>query len=358
MNGEFSASEWQRYARQVQLPEFGVAGQRRLREAHVVIVGVGGLGCPAAQYLAAAGVGRLTLIDGDRVELSNIHRQVLFGEADCDRPKVVAAAARLRALNPAVRVESVDAWLEARHEPLLAAADLVLDCCDRYAVRQLINRLCLRAQKPWCYASVDGFHSQAALFQPGGACYECLYPMAPTQVRDCRAGGVLGPVAGLAGVNQALTAMAFLAGLRQCAGQLTLSAPLQGTMRQLELPVDPACICRFPPGQVALPASRAERAPTTQVDATEADMAALRRAGWHLMDIRSAQEYAAFNLGDPSMPVPELLAAAAHGELPEPLALYCQTGARSRDAAAALCARGLRAISVEGGILAQLACRD
>ncbi|MBN7798699.1 ThiF family adenylyltransferase [Parahaliea mediterranea] len=363
MSGEFSAAEWQRYARQVQLPEFGLAGQRRLREAHVVIVGVGGLGCPAALYLAAAGVGRLTLVDGDRVELSNIHRQVLFGDADRGKPKVAAAAGRLRELNPAVQVEAVDTWLEARHEPLLAAADLVLDCCDRYAVRQLINRLCLRRQRPWCYASVDGFHSQSALFRPGGPCYECLYPQPPAQVRDCRAGGVLGPVAGLAGVHQALAAIAYLAGLHQGGDQLALNSPLQGTARQLALALDPACVCRLPPEQVALPDTPGAPAPAVQADGVKdgevhADLAALRRAGWHLVDIRSAEEYAAFNLGDPSIPAAGLLAAAARGELPQPLALYCQSGARSRDGAAELRALGLHAISVAGGILGHLERHD
>ena len=174
-----TAQEWLRYQRHLQLPQFSAAGQLALKAAHVLIVGMGGLGCPVAQYLAAAGVGKLTLVDADTVSLSNLQRQILYSCEDVGIKKVVAARQRLTALNDAIAIEAVIQQLSLQNAPaLIQQCDLVVDCSDNFATRYLINDLCIAKQKPWIYGSVLGFAGQLALFVPGGACFRCLFPEA------------------------------------------------------------------------------------------------------------------------------------------------------------------------------------
>ena len=149
---EFNTNEWQRYQRHIQLNKFGVDGQRKLKQAHVLIVGAGGLGCPVSQYLAAAGVGEITLVDADVVSRTNLQRQILFGEQDIDSYKVEAAKKRLQANNPNIHINTVTDFLtEDNVDPLIAKADLVLDCSDNFACRYLINDACLKLKTPWIY---------------------------------------------------------------------------------------------------------------------------------------------------------------------------------------------------------------
>lgn len=354
-HGEFSAREWLRYSRQVPVAGFGVEGQRRLRRAHVVIVGMGGLGCPAAQYLVGAGVGRLTLIDGDRVELSNLHRQVLYAERDCGALKVEAAATRLRELNTAVEITARAEWLGASHEDIIADCDLVLDCSDQYRARRLLNRLCLRRQRPWCYASVEGFATQTAWFEPGRACYECVFPHEPAAAATCAGTGVLGPVPAMAGTQQALAAIAYLCGLDNGVGYLYAESWLPRRQRAIGLVRDPDCICHRG-CEVPLPEPgvmpSAGRVPAWEVSD---GIDRLRRAGWRTVDIRTREEYEAFNLGDPRQTQEVLLSQLGRGQLPQPLALYCQSGVRSGPLAQLLRERGAEVVSVAGGLRSYLA---
>ena len=206
-----------RYARQIMLPQLDVAGQERLLAGRVLIVGLGGLGSPVALYLAAAGVGCLELADGDRVEASNLQRQILHGEADRGRPKVASARDRLAALDPRVRVEvrgerlADDALAAA-----VAAADLVVDATDDVATRYALNRSCLRYRRPLVSAAAIRFEAQLSTFDPRRAdspCYRCLWPDAGELDAACAENGVIAPLVGVVGSLQALEVVRLLAGI-------------------------------------------------------------------------------------------------------------------------------------------------
>ncbi|WP_250464621.1 HesA/MoeB/ThiF family protein [Microbulbifer litoralis] len=213
-----SSKERQRYSRQIMLPQVGEAGQEKLKKARVMIVGLGGLGSPAALYLAAAGVGELHLVDGDRVEISNLQRQVLYRTNHRDKPKAQVAAQQLVAANPEIRVYAHErmadgAWLPDQ----LGGIDLVLDCTDNLEIRHTINRACRERQTPAVMASVRGFSGQLISFdfstQPS-PCYACLFPPGGgAEVENCSTAGVMGPALGVVGSLQALEAIKMLLGL-------------------------------------------------------------------------------------------------------------------------------------------------
>jgi len=240
----------QRYSRQMILPEIGEQGQHRLRSSRVLVVGAGGLGCPSSIYLAAAGVGQLTLIDADRVELSNLHRQILHTSAAVGQPKVESASERLRALNPEISLSVVNARLNAGNvEELVATHDLVIDGADNLQTRYLLNAACVAAAKPLVYAAVERFEAQVSVFWPaaeGGPwpCYRCLfpYPPPPEAAPNCAEAGVLGVVPGIVGLMQANEALKILLNFGQpLTGRLLCFDARQASWRELTLPVDPRC---------------------------------------------------------------------------------------------------------------------
>ncbi|MCA0941676.1 HesA/MoeB/ThiF family protein [Salipiger pacificus] len=203
-----------RYARQMILPEVGESGQRRLAEARVLVVGAGGLGAPVLPLLAGAGVGRISIVDGDVVSLSNLHRQTLFTEADCDRPKAQVAAERCRAINPGITVEAVPHRLTPANAPdMVADADLVLDCADSYAVSYMLSDLCLAERLPLISASALGLGGYVGGFCGGAPSLRALFPEAPDSGASCETAGVLGPVVGALGAMQAQMALNVLLGL-------------------------------------------------------------------------------------------------------------------------------------------------
>ncbi len=210
-----SDSEIERYSRQLLLPGMGEASQLRLRRATAVVVGCGGLGGQAALYLAGAGVGRLRLVDPDRVALDNLHRQVAFRGADLGRPKVVALAAELFARNPQIEIEAVDLTLgEESVGELLASADMVLECTDDPLSKFTVNDWCAARQIPLVVGGAIGFSGQVVVVSPGAPCYRCLFHSPPEgAIRTCREAGVMGPLVGVVGSLQALEAIKALAGL-------------------------------------------------------------------------------------------------------------------------------------------------
>ncbi len=251
--GAIDATARERYSRQLLLPEVGLAGQRRLQHARVLMIGAGGLGSPAALYLAAAGVGHLRLYDPDRVERSNLHRQILHADADLGRLKVASAADRLRALNPTVAIEAVPATLDADALPAaLQEVDVVVDGSDNLATRYRVGDACRLAGIPLVYAAVERFHGQISVFwpnAPGGPwpCYRCLYPDAPDleATPSCAEVGVLGVVPGVLGLLQATEALKLLLVIGEpLLGRLLCVDLLQQRWRELRLPPDPDCRCQ------------------------------------------------------------------------------------------------------------------
>jgi len=233
-----------RYARQIVLPEVGVNGQQLLQDSSVLIVGIGGLGSVASLYLAGAGIGRLLLTDRDRIELSNLQRQILYRQGDIGRQKTEASAEHLKSLNPEVDIQVLSGPLD--ETGLLSATrgvDLVLDCSDNFSTRFAVNRVCVNARKPLVSAAAIRFEGQLAVFDcmSGGPCYGCLYPESGEAQETCEESGVLGPVVGAVGAMQALLAIRHLLGIGDDAGRLHLWNALKMAWRQIEVPRDPVC---------------------------------------------------------------------------------------------------------------------
>ena len=236
-----------RYSRHILLSELGVDAQQRFARSRVLVVGIGGLGNPVAQFLAAAGVGTLVLIDADRVDLTNLQRQILFDTEAVGRPKVEAAKARLAAVNPEVRVEVVGMRVgESELKPLAAAADIVLDCSDNFATRHAVNRACVAAKKPLVSGAAIRFDGQIAVFDardPANPCYHCLFGQGDEfEETRCATMGVFAPLVGIVGATQAAEALKLLAPAgRSLAGRLLLVDALTMEWRELSFAKDPAC---------------------------------------------------------------------------------------------------------------------
>ncbi|MDR2261341.1 MAG: HesA/MoeB/ThiF family protein [Azoarcus sp.] len=235
-----------RYSRHILLDELGVEGQARLLRAHALIVGAGGLGSPAALYLAGAGVGTLTLADGDTVDASNLQRQILHTEARIGQAKAASGAAALTAFNAGVRVMPVLERLDgAALEARVAAADVVLDCSDNFATRYAINRACVRGKKPLVSGAATRFSGQVSVFDLSRAspCYHCLFPDGPyTEDERCAVTGVFAPLTGIVGSLQAAEALKILAGIgASLSGRLLSIDALTQTFRTISFNRDPAC---------------------------------------------------------------------------------------------------------------------
>lgn len=237
-----------RYARQVLLPEVGGSGQEKLLAARVLVVGAGGLGSPVLLYLAAAGVGHITIADDDTVAISNLQRQILYDTSAVGLPKTSCAEARLDALNPEAKVSALRTRVTAENvASLVAEADIVVDCLDNFGSRFTLSDACVRTGKPLVSAAIQGFSGQLAVFDPahGGPCYRCFNPAPPPRggdARACEETGILGAVAGMVGTAQALAVLKLILGLGDDAeGYLTLFDGLAGTTRRVRLAADPAC---------------------------------------------------------------------------------------------------------------------
>lgn len=364
----FSSAEWQRYARQVAVPEFGAAGQEKLRAARVLLIGAGGLGSPAALYLAAAGVGTLGIVDPDEVELSNLHRQLLHGTSDAGRPKVESAAARLQEVNPHVEVEvRRERFTAANALDLARGWDVVVDGCDNFPTRYASNDACVALGIPNVYGSVWRFEGQVAVFAPaaGGPCYRCVNPRAPEPgtVPSCAEAGVLGVMPGLVGTLQALEAIKLITGIGEpMVGRLLHIDGAAMKFREFKVRRDPECR-RCAEGRRHLPVEEeggfcevggADEAAAGEM--TVQDLARLRDAGEPhvLLDVREPWELEVARL-DPCLHIPLGQVAERIAEVPadRPVCVICHGGVRSGRVVEFLRAQGrANAVNVRGGIAA------
>ena len=362
-----SQEELLRYSRHLILPEVGLQGQRRLKASSVLLVGAGGLGSPLALYLAAAGVGRIGIVDFDRVEASNLQRQVLYGGSSLGRAKLEAAETRLADLNPHVQIEAHAARLTSENAlDLLRRYDVVADGTDNFPTRYLVNDACVLLGKPNAYGSIFRFEGQASVFDARrGPCYRCLYPEPPPPglVPSCAEGGVLGVLPGVIGLIQGVEILKLLLGLGEALiGRLLLFDALAMRFRELQLRKDPACpICGEQPTIRELidyeafcgltPAPAAADAELFEIGSREL-AAALERGAVTLVDVREPQEYEIAHIeGARLIPLGHLPERLAELDSSEEIVLHCHTGERSRRALEFLRQSGFRKLkNLRGGI--------
>ena len=360
----------QRYARQMILPELGSRGQEKLGNARVLCVGAGGLGSPAALYLAAAGVGCLGIVDSDAVELSNLHRQILHSTLDVGRAKSVVAEERLRALNPEVAVESHRERL-TRHNALdlIGSYDLVLDGTDNLVTRYLVNDACVFLGKANFYGAVLRFEGQASVFAPhrNGPCYRCLFPEPPPPgaAPTCVEAGVLGVVPGIIGLLQATEALKWILGAGESLlGRLLLFDALTARFREIRVQRDPRCpVCGPHPTITELTEAAYECAAPPSAEALapgpdEVSVEAMRLAladparGIQVLDIREPYERELASVeGTRFLPLSALAERLPELDPEQPYYLHCHLGVRSLQAVRFLQQHGFQNVkSVRGGI--------
>jgi len=362
--------QFDRYRRHLSLPELGLEGQQRLLSGSVLLVGAGGLGCPAAQYLTAAGVGRIGLIDDDVVASSNLQRQILYTTADVGRPKVEVARERLSALNLDVQIDVYQTRLDSSNAlELFADYDIIVDGTDNFPTRYLTNDACVLLGKPNVHGSIFRFEGQASVFDASkGPCYRCLYPEPPPPgaVPSCAEGGVLGILPGTIALVQATETIKILTGLGEpLYGRLLHYDALEMAWREFKMQKDPDCpVCGKKPsirelidyeGFCGMPAREGEAIDAIR-ECSAADCAVRREAGeaMTLLDVREPNEVETARIeGAVWIPLAEL--EARMGELEavrdQPIVVYCHHGARSAKAVRQLLAHGFASVeNLDGGI--------
>jgi molybdopterin/thiamine biosynthesis adenylyltransferase/rhodanese-related sulfurtransferase/molybdopterin converting factor small subunit len=368
---DLSAEEVRRYSRHLIMPEVTIDGQRRLKQGSVLLIGAGGLGSPAALYLAAAGVGRLGLVDFDVVDESNLQRQILHDTFSVGQKKLASARSRLSALNPFVQIETHEVALDSANAmDILKEYDVVVDGTDNFASRYLTNDACYFLGKPNVYGSIFRFEGQASVFWPGrGPCYRCLYPEPPPPglVPSCAEGGVLGILPGTIGVIQATEAIKIVLGLGEpLVGRLLLYDALAMTFTELRLKRDPACpLCGDAPTLHELQdyasfcgLSRGEEeaaeAPVDEVTPLELQRLMAQGEAPELVDVRDPHEWAICHIeGARLVPLGELKERLHEFDPARSYVLHCKSGARSSKAIGELRRAGFRKLhNLKGGILA------
>lgn len=358
-----SPAELERYDRQIRLSNFSLVGQQRLKQARLLVVGAGGLGCAALPYLAAAGIGHISLIDPDQVELSNLGRQVLYRSQDINRPKVDCAAEHLHTLNPHNHYNPIVGHLNTRNaDTLIADHDVIVDGTDAYATRLLINQTCIRQKKPLVSASVYGFKGLCTVFAPhlGGPCYACLFQSLLSEtppVTNCN-NGVLGVVPGLLGNFQALEAIKLCAGLDgTLIGRVMILDALTHQQRYFNLSPDPNCAqCSGSHSPLSKPIETPSNPmPAVPIalspQAARVLRATQKQAIW--LDVRTYDEVKQFRIDKRHIPLDELLGRLDELDRTVPIIVYCRVGQRSYVAGQLLLAAGFSKVyNLQGGVLA------
>jgi molybdopterin/thiamine biosynthesis adenylyltransferase/rhodanese-related sulfurtransferase len=365
-----SKEEILRYSRHLIMPEVGMEGQLKLKQAKVLCIGTGGLGAPLGLYLAAAGVGRIGLVDFDTVDFTNLQRQVLFGTSDVGRPKIEAAAEHLRNLNPTIQIDTFETRLTSENAlDLFKDYDIIVDGTDNFPTRYLVNDACVLLGKPNVYGSIFRFEGQITIFgAPGGPCYRCLYPEPPPPglVPSCAEGGVLGVLPGIVGTIQAAETLKLIIGKGDpLIGRLLLFDALGMKFRELKLRKNPECpVCGEHPTVTKLidyaefcgiRGEEAPAPPTTVPEITPRELKARLDRGddIYIVDVREPHEYQICNIGGHLIPLGDLASRMNELDSSREIVAHCRTGKRSAQAAEFLLKAGFRKISnLTGGILA------
>jgi sulfur-carrier protein adenylyltransferase/sulfurtransferase len=369
---ELNNDEIRRYSRHLILPEVGLSGQKKIRSASVLCVGAGGLGSPVIMYLAAAGVGRLGIVDFDTVELSNLQRQLAHGTEDVGRPKTQSAAETIRRLNPHVEVVAHETRLTSQNAlEIIRPYDIVVDGTDNFPTRYLTNDACMLLKKPNVYGSIFRFEGQASVFAPhlGGPCYRCLYPEPPPpgMVPSCAEGGVLGVLPGIIGVIQATEILKLVLGIgSSLLNRIMLFNALDMKFRELKVRRDPECpLCGAHPTITTLIdylefCGLTPEAATAVGNPDEVTVHDMKRAldnpqlGIKVLDVREPNEYEIAHVdGVPLMPLSTLARRFAELDPSRQYYIHCHTGVRSLRAVDFLRQHGFKHLkSVKGGLAA------
>ena len=366
---ELSHEEVKRYSRHLIMPEVGMEGQKKLKQGSVLCVGAGGLGSPLAFYLAAAGVGRMGIVDFDVVDFSNLQRQILHTTQDVGRPKLESAREKLEALNPNVRVETHETRLTSDNAlELFESYDIIADGTDNFPTRYLVNDACVLTGKPNVYGSIFRFEGQASVFATSdGPCYRCLYPEPPPPglVPSCAEGGVLGILPGLVGLIQATEVIKLILGKGESlAGRLLLFDALGMKFRELKLRKNPKCpVCGENPSIRELidyeefcGIGQEVQEPTgiEEVTAKELKEELDQGKDIFILDVRNPVEYEICRIdGSHLIPLDELLNRLHELDSARDIVAHCRSGARSAQAIEILREAGFRKLrNLKGGVLA------
>jgi adenylyltransferase/sulfurtransferase len=336
----FTPIERKRYARQIIMPEMGLTGQEKLRAGKVVVVGAGGLGCPVLQYLVAAGVGEIAVIDDDTVDLTNLHRQILYAADDVGKNKAITAVEKLSVLNPFVRLTAYPDRLSTENAAdLLNGYDLVIDGSDNFETRYLVNDFCVELNKPFVFGSILRFEGQVSVFNyQGGPTYRCLFPDAE-EGDNCAEAGVMGVLPGIIGTYMANEAIKIIAGIGE---------PLSGKLLVINTLSNSHSVFRFSRSAAEVPVKRpavdvkqpvAENTREMSYDEFEA----LQEADPEqilLVDVREYYEFEADNFGGENIPLSEIPESITHFPAGKKVVFYCNSGKRSLQAAKLLVQSG------------------
>ena len=370
---DFSNDEIARYSRHLIRPEVTLEGQKRIKAASILCIGAGGLGSPIALYLAAAGVGRLGLVDFDVVDFSNLQRQILHGTDDVGRKKLNSAKDRIKAVNPNVQVDLHDCLFQSENaKELVQNYDIVVDGTDNFPTRYLSNDVCVLTKKPNIYGSIFRFEGQCTVFAPhlGGPCYRCMFPEPPPpgMVPSCAEGGVLGVLPGIIGVMQAIEAIKLIIGIGEpLIGRLVSFDALKMRYKEFKIRRDPNCpicgdhptihelidyqqFCGIP--QADAEAEKEMDVPT--INAVELKKMFDRKKDFVLIDVREPFEYDICHIDQARLiPLGELPARLSELDSADEIVLHCKGGSRSAKALRILQEAGFKkVVNLEGGITA------
>ncbi|TDI97961.1 MAG: molybdopterin-synthase adenylyltransferase MoeB [Caldithrix sp.] len=371
VNGEFSKAEIERYSRHLIMPEVAMEGQRKLKRASVLLVGMGGLGSPTAMYLAAAGVGRIGIVDFDVVDFSNLQRQIIFSTEDVGRPKLQAAEERLQGINPNLEIETYETRLTSENAlKILENYDIIIDGTDNFPTRYLVNDACVLLGKPNVYGSIFRFEGQASVFYAKeGPCYRCLYPEPPPPglVPSCAEGGVLGILPGNIGMIQATEAVKLILGKGEpLIGRLLLFDALAMKYRELKLRKDPNCpICGENPTVTELidyehfcgigtEADKIVLEPEFEISVEELKAKITGEDTPFILDVREPHEFEICRIPNSVLiPLAEVEKRVHELERSSEIVVHCKAGGRSAKAVKFLREAGFEKVkNLKGGILA------